>query len=225
MQSVKAVIRQKWFLASQNKPAWIHLGLTVFTALFLIVPPGLNDGKPTDLPIRFCGMILQLIGAFTVWLDMTSTASDFGMQPVDFGKWLKGFFSGPEPIVGAAAITLQGDIMASAGVTGTLTVTEPTLQERVETLEKEASRLRDALANVRQEIQTQKTLSTANLKNLEAQLSQELQVLEGRMKDALVGNYKTLRVGAIWLVFGIFLSSVSIELTNIFHLYQLPKFW
>lgn len=225
MYRIKAAIRQRWFWACQNKPFWIHLLLGVVTVAFLVIPPATTNGTSTDLPVRFWGMCLQLIGAYTVWIDLTGTAKGFGTQPLNTFDWLKSFFRPHPPITGSGTAMLEG-VEASTGV-GTVTATgsQPSIEERVAILEKQAIGLVDQLAVVRHELRTQKDAITDSLQKLEAELCQQIRNMQDQIKDAFIGNYKTLRVGAIWLVVGIVLSSVAVEITNFIHVCQLPKFW
>lgn len=224
MQSIWAVVRQKWVWACLNVPGLLHVFLIAFTLLFFAIRPASTNGVPTDLPIRFWGMFLQLFGAGTVWLDLTGTAKDFGAQPFDTWAWLKSLFQTPQPITGAVVMVEGVETMAAVG-TVIATGDQPSIEERVASLEKLASGLTEQLSGVRQQLTHQDDSIRADLKKLEAELYEAIRVLNDQIKSAFTGNYRMLRIGAIWLVVGIILSSVAVEITNLWHLHQLPKFW
>jgi len=224
MQSIMAAIREKWVWACLNVPGLLHGVLIGATLLFLTVRPASTNGIPTDLPLRFWGMFLQLFGAGTVWFDLTGTAKDFGARPFDTWAWVKSLFRTPPAITGSIAVCEGVDAMAGVG-TVTATGDKSSLEERVASLEKRATGLTEQLTIVRHELKSQEELIRTDLKQLDADLSEEICVLKGQMTEAFTGNYRMLRVGAIWLVVGIFLSSIAVELTNLLHLHQLPKFW
>lgn len=224
MQSIQSAIRQKWFWACQNKPFWVHLGLFVLTLPFLFVRPAFVGGTPTDLPIRAWGMVLQLFGAATVWIDLTNTAKDFGVHRLTVMEWLKKF-NGYPPIEGNLIVVEEGDTMRVTGHVPTITQSGQSSEERLTRMEKEFLTLIIELAATKEVIRNQRRELLAEIENSAAKLDQELGGLQHQLKDSFVGNYTALRVGAIWLVVGIILSSVAVELTNLLHLCNLPAFW
>ncbi|MDQ2818828.1 MAG: hypothetical protein M3Y65_00225 [Pseudomonadota bacterium] len=225
MQSVSATIRQKWFWLCQNNLLWVNVLLTAVTAMVLCVKPACDNSHLTDLPVRLWGMGLQLIGAYTVWVDLTGTAKEFGVQPFSTWEALKNLFR-TFPLITVSATAMPKGVEAVAGVgTVTATGTPPSLEERVASLEDKAAVLSGQLTVARQELRSQKDAMTQDLQKLEGELGREIHALQGQIKDAFTGNYRMLRIGAFWLVVGIILSSIAIEITNGIHLHQLPMFW
>lgn len=224
MQSIKAAIRQKWFWACQNKPFWVHTGLIVLSVPFIFFRPALANGTPTDLPLRFWGMCLQLIGAFTVWIDLTKTAKDFGVQQLKFREWLRRF-KAPPPIEGTLIVMEEGDTIRITGYVPTITQSGQSTEERLMRMERDVLALNVELSTARDEVKNQKRDLSANIEHRANKLNHEIKNLQGQLEEAFIGNYTALRVGAIWLVVGIVLSSVAVEITNLIHVRQLPKFW
>lgn len=227
MQSIKAILRQKWFWICQNKPFWASAFLTLITVAFVTVKPAMVNNSPTDLPVRFWGMCLQLIGAYTVWMDMTKTARDFG-EPPSFRKtweWFKGLFRAPAPITSSVSADLQGVSLVAIGSVTTVPNPSWPIEKRVERLEKEVAAIHKGMTTVRRDLAVQKVDLTANITRHAAELRQEIGTVQNQLKDALVGNYAVLHFGAIWLVVGILMSSVAVEITTFVHLRQLPAFW
>lgn len=228
MQSIKAILRQKWFWICQNKPFWASVCFAVITLAFVAVKPATVNGAPTDLPVRFWGMCLQLIGAYTVWMDMTKTARDFG-EPPSFRKtlrWIKRLFRTPAPIHLTAVIKAKSGMAVASGLTATVSSLGQPIEQRVARLEGQLTGIKEELSAVRADALRQTNELTAAIEKSTAELRQEIGTIQTQLKDALVGNYAVLHFGAVWLVVGIVMSSVAVEITNFFHLnHQLPAFW
>jgi hypothetical protein len=173
-------------------------------------------------------MCLQLIGACTVWIDMTKTAADFGERPSLRKSW-EYFISGfrkPQPLAHPTSIELSGGAFTMTGASARLTVRRNAIEDRVKELENEVAGINKQLDAVRNDITKQKNELRADMQRREVELRRDLDSLRIQLTDAFVGNYAVLRLGALWLVFGIVLSSVAVEITNFFHLhYKLPAFW
>jgi hypothetical protein len=225
MQRIKNALRNQWFWACQNKPFWVNVLLLSLTVVFVAIQPAKVNGTPTDLPVRFWGMCLQLIGAYTVWMDMTKTAKDYGLESKTW-EWLKRIFTPARTVNGAANIVLDGVSCTATGSVRTLANPNDPVDKRVSLLEKQMTIVRDQLDTVRHDIAIHKNELTTDIRKRAAELQQQLSTLETQLKDALVGNYAVLNLGAFWLVVGIILSSVAVELTNFFHAnWQIPRFW
>lgn len=227
MQSIKEALRQKWLWVCLNKPFWASACLTLITVVFVLIKPAMVNGAPTDLPVRFWGMFLQLVGAYTVWIDMTKTAKDFGEQP-SFRKtwqWVKGLFRTPAPVTGTATIELVGASCIATGHVVSVSQTGRPIEERLARLESDVANVSEAVSMARGDLMRQKNELTADIKQSTAVLRQEIGVVQSKLKDALVGNYAVLNLGAFWLVIGIVMSSIAVEITNLVHLHQLPRFW
>lgn len=228
MQSIKATLRQKWFWICLNKPFWASAGLTFITVAFLAVKPAMINGMPTDLPVRFWGMVLQLVGAFTVWIDLTKTAKDFGEPPScqKTLQWLKGLIHTPEPVQASTSVMAGGATLVGGAYITTAGQPGWPIEARVARLESDVAGIKEGLSTVRADLMRQKSELAADIKQQTTELRQEVGAVQMQLKDALVGNFAVLHFGAVWLVLGIVMSSVAVEITNFFHLHcQLPVFW
>ena len=228
MQSVIAALRQKWFWMCLNKPFWGHLVLLGVTGVCVLVaqPPKVN-GVPSDFLIRFWGMWLQLIGAATVWIDFTKTARDFGEGPSlqKTWAWIKGFFVTPPVISAGANITLGGSICTGRARSRPGINPQLTVEARLSQVEIYVQSIDIELNQVYELISQQESALTDEIGKLATELRQAIVNVENQLKDAFVGSYAVLRFGAIWLVAGILLSSVAVEITNVVQLGQWPRLW
>lgn len=225
MQAIKAAIRQKWVWACQNKPFWAHALFLIATLAFLLIPPARVNGTLTDLPVRLWGMCLQIIGAFIVWKDLTKTAKDFGTQTPNTLEWLKQLFRTPPPIEGTVITLEQPDTMIFTGYAPTVTQSGQPIEVRLTRLESEVAAVSVELGAVRGDITTHKRELSIDIENRTARLHREISSLRGQVEVAFIGNYTKLNFGAIWLLVGIFLSSIAVEITNLVHLHKMPRMW
>lgn len=211
-------LRVKWCWAKEKPLVWASLALLTGTVLFVFMLPGpVTDAGPSDFRIRAWAMILQVIGAWTVWHDLTNSARTFGKGEVLKGtwEWLKAGIFG-------RTITLQADASSHYLVGGrarliqrrAITPDAPT-EVRLAALEYNLQKIDDDLTSAYTEID----VSAAALKGQIGEESKKREEahskLEGRLKDAIVGNYGMLLFGAWWVLIGIVLSSLSPEIARI----------
>lgn len=173
-----------------------------------------GEGIPSDQHLRIWGMLLQLIGTGTVWFDLTGTAREFGEKPLAKRAWdyLKSAFTGPAPVNGSAVIQLEAAELTAAGGTVTMTHGDQPVEARVAQLEKELNDLVNQISRVRGEIRTQKSELTAELKKQVAAMRTEVSSVHDRLKVSLVGNFSVLAFGVFWVVIGVILTSIPMEI-------------
>jgi hypothetical protein len=138
---------------------------------------------------------------------------------------LKGLFRTPAPVTGSVSADLQGAYLVATGTVATPPHPSWPIETRVTRLENEVAGVREGLSIVRGDLMRQKNELTADIKRHTTELRQEIGTMQNQLKDALIGNYAVLHFGAVWLVVGIVMSSVAVEITNFVHLHQLPQFW
>lgn len=192
---------------------WGYVGCVVVTlSVVFLYEPTLKAGTPSDQHIRFVGMALQLIGAGTVWYDLTHTATGFGAEPSlkRTLAYIKSVFFKPPPVHGAAAVTLMGASLFSTGrVTARLAT--HTVQERLDQLERSTRKLEDGLEKVQLDLAVQKSELLTELQRSAAEVRREISALEDQLKNALIGNFPALNFGVLWLMVGIILTSFPVE--------------
>lgn len=183
--------------------------------MFLYAPSVKGDTF-SDRHVRVWAMLLQLIGAGTVWYDLTHTATEFGDGPSLRKVWeyIKSVFVTPPPINGSASITLQGANMTSHGrITSGFIPSQP-IDARVAHLERFALKLDEELGNVQQSIRQQKSELTSDIVRLRNQTHRDVEAVKGQLRNALIGNFSILTFGVIWLGIGIVLASIPTEVTE-----------
>lgn len=203
----------------RQKPLmWTSIAFIVISSwIVLLWEPSLRNGAPSDRHIRSLGMFLQLIGALTVWYDLTHTASGYGHGPSLQKAWayFKSIFITPPPVNGAMAATLDGvNSEMRATVSWALDPSQP-LKNRVEQLEQFVQKLEREIGTVHGTILRQKSELTNELKRQTAGLKREIQQVEVQLEHALIGNFRVLGFGILWLMVGIVVASLPVELLDI----------
>jgi len=210
MLKVMRAIRNHWLV-------WAYLVLTFVT--FVIVffyEPSANSGPEYDRHVRLLALSLQLLGTATVWWDLTHTAKEHGAGPSFRKAWesIKSAF-GVRPPPTRHVLTVEPcEIRITGGRVG-IWQQPQTVEARLANLEHFVRRLDSDLGNIHGAMTEQSAKQTADLKQLGKDLRRENKKLEAQLTEALIGNFATLHFGVIWLVVGMVLAAVPVELTDI----------
>jgi hypothetical protein len=204
-------LRHKWAWANRNPLFWANLLLVAFSGLLIFVLPG-----PSDLRLRMWGMMLQLLGVVTVWLDLTGTARKFGKGGLVRRTlaWLREFAEGSK------VIALGGVAAVFAGMKGRAKVRRPIkadapLPDRVATLETNVELLDKDLDAAYQEIGNRANELDAKIKAESEKHDQAIREVKTSLEDAAVGNFATLAFGAAWLAIGIVLATLASDIVKL----------
>jgi hypothetical protein len=212
-------IRRKSAFIFGNKLFWASFVLSLGTLALVWAWPGpIVGGTPSDFRIRAWGMLLQLLGAYTVWRDLTGSALEFGKEGILRRNWT--WFK--------AILRTPPTTLVSADLTGNWTISScrvqvrPTIDKnapvdaRIEVLENYVDRLdKDVAAAFTEMGQNRRELSNEVTKEAQI-LHAAIQTTERRLQHALIGSYSNLAFGAFWLFVGIVLSSIAPEIAKLF---------
>ncbi|MFC4932450.1 hypothetical protein [Massilia sp. GCM10023247] len=196
---------------------WAYLALTLITVgIVFFYPPPATNGPEYDRHVRLWALTLQLLGTATVWWDLTHTAEGYGAGP-SFRKAWESIKSalGMRPSVPGRALIAVGAEMRISGGRVSVWVQPQTVEARLANLEQFVRRLDSELGTIHGTITQQNDKQTADLKRLNEELHREVKRLEGKLQEALIGNFATLHFGVIWLVVGMLLASAPVEITNL----------
>ena len=208
---------RKWAWAKENPLFWANLVLMVISGLLIFVWPGpaLATG-PSDLRLRTWGMLLQLLGVFTVWFDLTGTARSFGKG--GFVRhtlvWLKAFF-GRSIVIGAAAgaIGIAGG-RARGKARRPLQPNAP-LPDRVATLETNVEKIDEDLDAAYREIDKHSDELNARIAAEIGERDRAIREVKTSLEDTATGNLATLAFGAAWLAIGVVLATWAPEIVKV----------
>lgn len=220
-------LRAKWAWAAEKPLFWANLILTSGTLLWVFIYPGpITEAGPSDFRLKTWGMFLQLLGAYTVWHDLTSAAQAFGKGGFLKGtwEWLKaGLFGRTLAVHGSASgsVTFSGSARAKQRRD---TPSSAPIESRVEALEFNLSRLDDELSLAFKTIEEGAAKFNQQLREESKKREEAHKELEKSLQDAIAGNYSVLAFGAFWVVIGIVVSALAPEIAKIVA-GQWPQVW
>lgn len=211
--------RSRLNIAKQNPLFWYNLLLIVGTAVFIwYVPAPIVNKTPSDFRIRLWGMALQIIGALTVWYDLTESARKFDRPgfAANTISWLKRLVS--PRVIASGSIVLPLEITVVGG-TGTGRQAPPdegaSIEERVATLEYNLKQIDSDIERASQRMTTLEITISDKIQK-EATLREiSHNQLNQRLQDAIIGNYAYLVFGAVWVAVGIIISSLAPEIARV----------
>lgn len=209
----------KWSWAKEKPWYWASLLLAVGTWAVLFGWPGpmLKEG-PSDARLRLWALCLQLLGAGLVWFDLARTARNFGDAGVlsDGWAWLRRGISLRRPAKEITLSALSGNIqIAGIAAAGLLVGAQPTLEERVASLETKTQATERAQARLEDEIlKVEGAARAAVLLRFEALRGQQVDS-ERRLQSRAVSSYPHLAFGAAWAGVGTVLAAMSQEIVRL----------
>jgi hypothetical protein len=224
MQMIIGFTRRKWAWACLNKLFWASIALALLTlAVGWWWPGPMTAGTPSDSRLRVWGMLLQLLGAYTVFRDLASTARDFGRANILKRSWTwfkSGFIAQP-------VILVSADLTGASSITGGRVQVRPGIDSngppdaRITALESYVAYIDKDVAAAFTEIGRKGGELSIEIKTKTAVLHDVLDATDRRLAQAVVGNYSVLVFGAVWLGLGIVISSIAPEIVKLVaHQYQ-----
>lgn len=218
MQMIIEFTRRKWAWACLNKLFWANIALALLTSAVVFWWPGpLVAGTPSDSRVRFWGMFLQLLGAYTVWKDLAGTAQFFGRANILKANWtwFKAGFIAQPVILASAGWTEASDVIGARAYVRPSIDNNAPADERITALEQYVTYLDKDVAAALTEIDRKGGELFVEITQKTAVLRDGLEATERRLAQAVVGNYSTLLCGAAWLCIGIVLSSMAPEIVKL----------
>jgi hypothetical protein len=209
-------LRYKWAWAKENPLFWANLALIGISILIFIWPAPVLATGPSDLRLRTWGLLLQLIGVVTVWLDLTSTARKFGKGSLlrRTWVWLKAAF-GRNIIVSASGASF-GISTANARVKIRRAIRPgAALPDRVTDLETNVQKIDDDLDDAYKEIGQRAAELDAKIKSEEKKHTAAIGEVRKSLEEAAAGNLATLLFGVVWLAIGIGIATLAPELVKL----------
>jgi len=206
--------RRKWKWAMQNKLFWLNIFLGAISLALIYLWPAPSE---SDFRVKSWGMVLQLVGVFTVWFDLTSTARTFGKigMAERTRKWLKAGFSRD------ATVMLTGvSAQASASSFCRASVRWPIESaadhaRRIEAVEKNIVKIDEDIGAIFRELDQQSAVARERAANEEQMRAQAIAEVRRELIEASVGNFPVLVFGAVWLAVGVVLSTWAPEIAKV----------
>jgi hypothetical protein len=218
MIKLKRFLAWKWAWAKQAPYFWFSLALTVLTILIIFywASPIVN-GTPSDFRLRLWAMILQLIGAYTVWHDLIGTARDFNQSGIIRRtiSWIKRGISN-RTIILTTTGSAQGNSSTSARIRQRTPI-DPTLppEERLTAVENNLQFIDGNIADINKELNQSTRQLETKIKSEASQRKDSIRTIEERMRESATQNLPILQFGAWWVFVGIVLSTLAPEITKV----------
>jgi hypothetical protein len=197
-----------WF--AEGRHVWIAIGITA-VALIICLRPG-----ATERCIRLTGLALQLLGVGTVIWGISVTRNFFGHKPilVTAKNWLRRFpLLKQHHTLAASGITLSG-LVGNARAHGTHGAgVNPSLEARIAALERNITAIHERITDTQRELDQRfrKADEVAATERMERVA--EDQKLRGMLEATATGGIHISAIGAVWLFFGVILSTAAPELS------------
>lgn len=210
-------LKYKLAWARQNPLFWINISLATMTIILLTQQVPVVNGSQSDLRFRLWGMALQLIGAWTVWKDLSATAKKFGKVGMLRRNlaWLQDGFMGHERTLNSEGNnSLNMSCSARASVRRKIDASK-SIEERLEILERNFRYIDNDLENALKTIDEQNYELTAKIQEQNSQFNQAINKANMDINDGFSGNYGILLFGLCWLFFGIVFASIAPEIIKI----------
>ena len=203
-----------WLIAELYRwRALIIAIITVLVALFVALQPGIGERL-----VRVLGLLLQLIGIGTVGWGVSNTKSQFG-HPTLIAKAGTSLRNFPplrrSPIVGTAALTADAFLCADRVRVRVGVGPNPTLEARIEVLEKNLSSVDDELTQTREHLEAeQRSLDDALHKGTQARAVGD-ETLRRLLESAATGGLHITEAGVVLLFSGVVLSTLPAEIAGL----------
>lgn len=184
-----------------------------------MLPVGLFFYHPNEDIIRRAGLVLQLLGIGTVWLGIEETRKLFRHPPFreQAYQWVRQRWQDRPRFPGGVTIEPGVSRSTVSGgrpvvLVGTNASPDATVEQRLKSLEKNLTRVRQDLAKLQDTTDDQFTKQTEALK----QERQSRATAEHELRELLTatetGGLHITMAGAIFLFFGVIMSTVPAEL-------------
>jgi hypothetical protein len=205
-------VKQLWVWLVEARLVWLNLAVIIIA---LIVAIRLHTPEPM---IRITGLLAQLVGIFTVLKDISKTQALFKL-PSFIAKaksWLKRFplrrnnivIAADATIIGTSACKFRGDVTQGPSP-------NPTIETRLDVLEKNISLIRERISDIEREIYEEFHKTKEALKNEEQARQAGDNDVRKELENAETGGAFILSIGALWLLVGVILSTASVEIVEV----------
>ena len=184
----------------------------------LVLAAGISFAIFLDLPepyIRFTGLVLQLMGLYTVLHGISHTRRLFGLPSVTDAalSWLRRFPRPGQTGGQAHMVGLAAEVNAAGRIRARLSVAPGAeLEARVRVLESNFRSLDQEVESLHDQME-QATSSSKQAMDAERQARQrEVGLVSEKLALAETGGLTVSLVGLIWLMGGLIITSASYEL-------------
>jgi len=170
----------------------------------------------TEVAVRSAGLGLEMLGLFVALGGIIETRTFFGLPslPALFQHWLSERPRWRRNIVmGAMAGSVGFAGMSGHGYEWTPVRPEDSLEKKVESLIQNVERLKDDLQNTHKEFDDLSRKHAEALKGEAAAREKAATDIKNQLQGALTNGLLVSLIGLVWLIVGIIMSTMSLELS------------
>ncbi len=194
---------------AEGRYAWITIGTTA-VALIFCLRPGVEERS-----IRLIGLALELLGVATVIWGISETRAFFGHKSIcstakDWG--LRFPLLRQHHTLAAAGIELKA-VVGNARAYGTHGAgADPSLEARITALERNITAIHERITETQNELDQRLHNVYESAATEKAERAAEDEKLRGMLEATATGGIHISAMGAVWLFFGVILSTTASEL-------------
>lgn len=211
-------ITRKWSWAKRGKLLWSNVVLVAATTAIIFVVPGpVLESGPSDLRLRLWALCLQLLGAWTVWHDLTSTAREHGHEGIlrRTASYLREGVFGQHRRIRGSGMTVVGTTGRVRGRARRAVDPAAGLEVRLDTVEHNLAKVDEDLDAINKEIDVRAAELKEKIDTESESRTAAIESIRCQMKEAALSNFPILAFGAFWVAVGTILSAVAPEIVKI----------
>jgi len=196
----------------EPKVAWTGVIILISALLFALRPGS------SEFEVRVTGLILQAFGLGTVAFGIRKTRIFFGHQNVPqlFFEWVSRFpHWRRHAVIGAGSGMLSAATMSARGyVWSNVDPTAP-IEAQIDALTKNLDRMNERINHLENDVDLRLREHSAALKQEQVAREKNDKQLHERLETAETSGLHISLIGLIWILFGLLLSTVSMEIFKV----------
>lgn len=194
---------------AEARYVWLALAVSI-AALVIALRPGTSEPV-----IRLTGLALQILGIGTVAWGISETRSLYGRKPLFAVArgWVERFpLKSRNIVVGAVGIASAAALGRARGYGTHGTPPNPTVNDRLDVLEKNIEALHDRIGATQKELDDELSKLKSSVSDEAQQREQEDQKNRNLSEMTATGGVHISAIGAVWLFVGVILSTAGVEI-------------
>lgn len=170
----------------------------------------------TEACIRITGMVLQLLGVYSVIVGIDKTRELFG-EPSFYTisrDWLLSLIRKRKKsnLTASASLKMDSNLSAHLSLRHSSMGLKTTLKERVLSLEKNIKYIDEDIKYLQEKVKNQNAELLKTINNKSETNQKEIDKINQKLMESATGGIHISALGASWLFFGVILSSLSNEI-------------
>jgi len=194
---------------AEARYVWLALAVSI-AALIVALRPGTSEPM-----IRLTGLALQILGIGTVTWGISETRALYGHKPLFAVArgWIERFpLRSRNIVLGAAGIASVNAFGHARGHMPHGTPPNPTVNDRLDALEKNIGALHDRIGATQKELDEEVSKLKTSVLDEAQQREQEDQTNRKLIEMTATGGVHISAIGAVWLFVGVILSTAGVEI-------------